>query len=57
MPKKKKNVDYYLIQYAKSIGKSTAELNLWDMIKFCRRSYLNDKKKSSKNPRESVNLA
>lgn len=42
--KKKK---YYLVEFAHSIGKSTAELNLWDMIKFCRRSYLNEGGKKS----------
>jgi hypothetical protein len=41
--KKKK---YYLVEFANSIGKTTAELNLWDMIKFCKRSYLNEKKSS-----------
>jgi hypothetical protein len=41
----KKKHKYFLVQYAESIGKTTAELNLWDMIKFCRRSYLNEKKK------------
>jgi hypothetical protein len=32
--------DYYLVQYAKSIGKTTAQLTFWDLIQFCRTSYL-----------------
>lgn len=40
--KHKKEVKYYLVEFANSIGKSTAELKIGDMIKFCRRSYLNE---------------
>lgn len=41
---RQKKKEYYLVEFANSIEKTTAELNLWDMIKFCRRSYLNVKK-------------
>ena len=50
----KKKHKYFLVQYAESIGKITEELNLKDMLKFCKRRFLNEK--SSKNSREDPGL-